>query len=112
LSHSVELIVACRSWQDAQDITDKLLEEKLATAIETIEVATSSMRRHATGHAHSLKLVITTTEPKVVAVKQTIRSVRNGSSRPPYELLGAHMPSIVTKWLRSATEVKSGRLKR
>ena len=107
----VELVVACKSWQEAQNIADALLEQKLAKTVEIVETASRYRLKYSFGQTRELKLIIQTTEAKVPQVKRAVASIRHGIHQPPYHLASKKLKREVTKWLRKATEVKSVKLK-
>jgi uncharacterized protein involved in tolerance to divalent cations len=110
-SSLVELVVACKSWQEAQNIADALLEGKLAKTVEIVETASKHHLKYSFGQARGLKLIIQTTEAKVPRVRQVVGAQRHGEYQPPYHLASKKLKHEVTKWLRKATEVKSVKLK-
>jgi uncharacterized protein involved in tolerance to divalent cations len=110
-TETVELVVACKSWQEAQTMADGLLEQKLAGTVEIVETASKYYFKHSFGQARGLKLIIQTTEAKVPRVRQLIGTQRHGEHQPPYQLASKKLKREVTKWLRKATEVKSVKLK-
>lgn len=110
-STSVELVVACNSWQDAQNTADALLAAKLVKAVEIVETASKYRLKYSFGQARELKLIIQTTEAKAPQVRRLIAAQRHEAHHPPYQLASKKMKAEVTKWLRKATEVKSVKLK-
>jgi uncharacterized protein involved in tolerance to divalent cations len=106
----VELVVACESWQEAQNIADALLENKLAKTVEIVETASKYRLKYSFGQARQLKLIIQTSDAKAARVRQLVGDMRHGGHQPPYHLAPKKLKREVTKWLRKATEVKSVKL--
>lgn len=107
----VELVLTCRSWQEAQNIADALLEQKLAKTVEIVETATKYRLKYSFGQARQLKLIIQTTEQRAPKVKRVVNTIKHGDQQPPFILASKKLIPEVTKWLRKATEVKSVKMK-
>jgi len=56
----VELVLGCKSWQQAQDVTDYLLAQRLIIRAEALT-------------AHEVKLLLTTTHHYIEAIEAEIK---------------------------------------
>jgi uncharacterized protein involved in tolerance to divalent cations len=54
----VELFLTCGSWQEAQRITDALLEKKLVACVEQLEVRSKYLWHGAVEEATEIKLIM------------------------------------------------------
>ena len=107
----VELVILCKSWQEAQDIADVMLTKKLVKTVETV-TASRHWWLHQIGQGNQVKFILATPKCNEATVKREIKILRHGDRRPPYSISAVHLSHEVTKWLRSATEVKSDKLNR
>jgi hypothetical protein len=58
----VELVLGCKSWQQAQDITDHLLSMRLIVRAEALT-------------AQEIKLLLTTTHHYVAAIEEEVKNL-------------------------------------
>lgn len=107
-----ELVLACESWQEAQRLTDALLQNELVKAVESLGVQSRRWWEQPTGQKYEVRLVIQTLEQDVAAVKQEIVHLRRTATLSPYVIPFARLSKEVSLWLHRATEVKSATLKR
>lgn len=54
----VELVLKCGSWQEAQAIADRLLEQKLVACVEFLEIKSKYRWQDALEEAKEIKLVM------------------------------------------------------
>lgn len=54
----IELFLSCGSWQEAQRITDSLLEKQLVVGVEFIPVRTKHFLRGTQGETEAVKLIM------------------------------------------------------
>lgn len=107
-----ELVLGCESWQEAQRLTELLLQNKLVQAVEALELRSRRWWDYPFGQKYQIKLIIQTLEQDAKAVKTEIFHLRRNGSNPPYTIPLARLSRDVTVWLRRATEIKSATLKR
>ena len=62
----VELVVTCGSWQEAQAIADSLLEKKLVSGVEILEI------RDDFGHIDKVKLLAITSSNNFARVEKLV----------------------------------------
>ena len=56
----VELVLTCGSWQEAQKITDALLEKKLVACVEQMEIRSKNWWKGKIEESKEIKLVMKT----------------------------------------------------
>ncbi len=74
MSHNfVELVTTCGSWQEAQRITDALLEKHLAACVEQMEITSKNWWQGAIEDTKEIKLIMKTLAEKFDDVEAEIR---------------------------------------
>lgn len=81
MSHSIECILDCKSWQQAQAISDGLLSKGLAASVEFLEVQAEQWRQSADEQVQAIKLIITTTSWQQAAVRRFAETVKIGRQK-------------------------------
>jgi hypothetical protein len=67
-----ELVIDCRSWQQAQELADTLFAKQLAQSIELIEVKALEVDRD----IQKIRLVIEGAENHIAAIKKLANGLR------------------------------------
>ena len=73
MANFVELVTTCGSWQEAQRITDALLESKLVACVEQMEIRSKNWWHGAIEDTKEIKLIMKTIAEKFDAVEAEIR---------------------------------------
>ena len=69
----VELVLTCGSWQEAQKITDALLQGRLVACIEQLEVRSKSWWQDAIEDSKEIKLIMKTVAEKFEAIEAEVK---------------------------------------
>jgi len=69
----VELVLTCASWQEAQRITDALLEKKLVACVEMMEVKSKYWWKRSLEEAQEIKLIMETIADNFERVEDDIK---------------------------------------
>src|ERR1700709_200835 len=69
----VELVLTCGSWQEAQKITDALLEKKLVACVEQMEIRSKNWWQGAIEDTKEVKLIMQTIAGKFEEVEAEVK---------------------------------------
>ena len=102
-----ELVINCKSYQEAQRVSDYLLSRKLAKSIETIDVSNQHWWRLHDGHKR-IRLIIAFVPRRRLEVIRTIQVLLPGSRKADH----GYSLGNVAHWIKRALESESAKLKR
>jgi len=76
-SQLAELVLTCGSWQEAQNIADHLLENKLVTCVEFMDVKSSNRWDVAVDETNGVKLIVLSEDSKFRDIEIAVTKIRN-----------------------------------
>jgi periplasmic divalent cation tolerance protein len=95
----VELVLTCGSWQEAQRITDALLEAKLVACVEQLEIRSKNWWQGAIEDSKEIKLSMLTIAEKFAAVEAIIKDLHSYETFVLQQLPVTHLNADAEKWL-------------
>jgi len=73
----VELVLKCGSWQEAQQIADRLLEKQLVTCVEFLEIKSKYHWQKSVEEANEIKLVMESIAGNFKLVETEVAKIRS-----------------------------------
>jgi periplasmic divalent cation tolerance protein len=73
MTNFVELVLTCGSWQEAQKITDALLQDRLVACVEQMEIRSKNWWQGAIEDTKEIKLIMKTVAEKFEAIEAEIK---------------------------------------
>lgn len=104
MANFVELALTCGSWQEAQKITDALLQRKLVACVEQIEIRSKNWWQGQIEDSKEIKLIMTTVAEKYEAIEAEIRKHHSYDTFVLAALPISHLNSDAAKWLSDIVE--------
>lgn len=95
----VELLLTCGSWQEAQRITDELLEAKLVACVEQMEIRSKNWWQGAIEDSKEIKLSMLSIAEKYEEVEKIIRKLHSYETFVLQQLPVTHLNADAVKWL-------------
>ena len=77
MNNSVELILTCGSWQEAQTITDALLEKKLVACVEQMEIRSKNWWEGKIEDTKEIKLSMLSFAEKYDEIEAVVRKLHS-----------------------------------
>jgi periplasmic divalent cation tolerance protein len=77
LHNFVELVLSCGSWQEAQKITDSLLEKKLVACVEFFETKSKYWWQGELESANEIKMIMHSAEHLCSAVEDEVKKLHS-----------------------------------
>jgi len=73
MTNFVELVLTCASWQEAQKITDALLQGRLVACVEQMEIRSKNWWQGAIEDTKEIKLIMKTVAEKFEAIEAEVK---------------------------------------
>ena len=99
----VELVLTCGSWQEAQKITDALLEKRLVACVEQMEIRSKNWWQGAIEDTKEIKLVMKTLAEKFEAIEAEIKRHHSYETFVLEMLPIARLNDAAATWLTEST---------
>ena len=99
----VELVLTCGSWQEAQKIADRLLEQKLVACVEFIEVKSKSWWQGKLQDANEIKLIMHSVEHLFAQVESEVKKLHSYEAFVLQALPVSHISKDAETWLKEVT---------
>jgi uncharacterized protein involved in tolerance to divalent cations len=99
----VELILTCGSWQEAQRITDTLLEKKLVVCVEQMEIRSKNWWEGKIEDTKEIKLSMLSIAEKYNEIEAVIRKLRSYETFVLKQIPVTHLNDSAAKWLAEST---------
>jgi uncharacterized protein involved in tolerance to divalent cations len=96
---TVELYLTCGSWQEAQRITDALLEKKLVACVEQLEIRSKNWWEGTIEDTKEIKLIITSIVDHYDAIEAIVRQLHSYETFVLKMIPVAHLNEDATNWL-------------
>jgi periplasmic divalent cation tolerance protein len=99
----VELILTCGSWQEAQAITDALLEKKLVACVEQMEIRSKNWWEGKIEDTEEIKLNMLSIAEKYEEIEAVIRKLHSYETFVLKQIPVTHLNDSAAKWLAEST---------
>jgi uncharacterized protein involved in tolerance to divalent cations len=76
MSDSVEMVLTCGSWQEAQRIADILLEEQLVRSIESFEIKSMNWQEQYPHSTKQVKVLVLTSHAYVEKIEALVNRLK------------------------------------
>lgn len=103
-SNFVELVLTCGSWQEAQKIADKLLEQKLVACVEFMEIKSKYWWKGSVDQADEVKLIMTTASHLFESVEAEVKKLHSYDRFVLAEIPLSQVSTGVAEWLKNNTK--------
>lgn len=98
-SDFVELLLTCGSWQEAQRITDALLEQKLVACVEQFEIRSKNWWEGAIEDTKEIKLNMLSIADKYADIEAVVRKFHSYETFVLKQIPVTHINPDAAKWL-------------
>ena len=95
----VELVLTCGSWQEAQKIADKLLDQKLVACVEFMEIKSKAWWQGQLESAQEVKLVMQSAEHLFEKVEKAIKQLHSYDTFVLQQIPLTNVSSEAKLWL-------------
>lgn len=99
----VELVLTCGSWQEAQRITDALLDKKLVACVESFEVQSKYRWQHKLQDHKEIKLIMHSAEHLFDEVEAEVKKLHSYETFVLQALPVSHVSKEAEQWLQEVT---------
>ena len=106
MQNPVEIVLTCGSWQEAQNIADSLLEQKLVACVEFIEVKSHFQWKGHIDESNEIKLIMTSLAHHFEAIEQIVQRLHSYETFVLKMLPVGQLNDAAREWLHSATTQK------
>jgi periplasmic divalent cation tolerance protein len=73
----VELILTCSSWQEAQNIADALLKQRLVACVEFLDIKSKNWWKHEIEESSEVKLIMQSVETNFSNVEKVVAKLHS-----------------------------------
>jgi periplasmic divalent cation tolerance protein len=101
---TVELVLTCGSWQEAQKITDALLSKRLVACVEQMEIRSKNWWQGAIEDTKEIKLVMLSLAEKFEAVEAEITKHHSYETFVLQQLPVTRLNEPAITWLQEETK--------
>ncbi len=105
MANFVELVLTCGSWQEAQKITDALLQKKLVACVEQLEIRSKNWWKGAIEDTKEVKLIMQTIADKFDEIEKEVKKHHSYDTFVLQMIPITKLSSDAAAWL--AKELKS-----
>lgn len=106
MSDFVELVLTCGSWQEAQKITDALLDKKLVACVEQMAIRSKNWWHGKIEDAKEIKLIMKTIAEKFDDIEAEVRKLHSYETFVLEMLPVARLNESAIAWLDETTDVQ------
>ncbi|HUD10755.1 MAG TPA: divalent-cation tolerance protein CutA [Candidatus Saccharimonadales bacterium] len=96
---SIELVLSCASWQEAQTIADALLDKRLIACAEFMEVKSKYRWDDKLEEASEVKLIMETVAGNFEKIEAEVARLHSYDTFVLYAVPIAHISESSAKWL-------------
>lgn len=100
----VELVLKCGSWQEAQQIADRLLEQKLVACVEFLEIKSKYRLQGALEEAKEIKLVMESVADNFKKVEAEVAKLHGYDTFVLQQLPLTNLSQKAQAWLEQETD--------
>ena len=101
-SDFVELVLTCSSWQEAQAIADKLLNQHLVACVEFLEIKSKYWWEAKLDQTKEIKLVMQSLGGHFKAVEEEVKKLSNYETFVLKALPISKLSTEASSWLKEA----------
>ena len=94
-----ELVLTCKSWQEAQNIADSLLDLHLVACVEFMEVKSSYWYNKSINQADEVKLIMLTKEKNFNAIEAEVSKLHSYDTYVLQSIPVAQISSKAKTWI-------------
>lgn len=106
MNQIAEYYLTCGSWQEAQNIADSLLEQKLVACVEFIEVKSHFQWKQRIDESHEIKLIMTSLAHDFEAIEAVVQQLHSYETFVLKMLPVGHLNQAAQQWLTDVTRQK------
>lgn len=106
MNNFVELVLTCGSWQEAQRIADKLLEQKLVACVEFIEIKSKHWWQGHLNEANEIKLIMQSAEHLFDRVEAEVKQLHSYETFVLQQIPLTNISSAAKLWLEGTIDVE------
>ncbi|HWT56041.1 MAG TPA: divalent cation tolerance protein CutA [Candidatus Microsaccharimonas sp.] len=99
----IELFLTCASWQEAQRITDVLLEKKLVACVEQMEIRSKNWWEGAIEDTAEIKLSMLSVAEHYDKIEAEIAKLHSYETFVLKQISISHLNEDAIKWLQTST---------
>ncbi|MGH7240729.1 MAG: divalent-cation tolerance protein CutA [Candidatus Saccharimonadales bacterium] len=103
MTNPVELFLTCASWQEAQRITDVLLEKHLVACVEQMEIRSKNWWEGAIEDTAEIKLSMLTIADHYAKIEKEIAKLHSYETFVLKQIPITHLNDDAVTWLQSST---------
>jgi periplasmic divalent cation tolerance protein len=103
MSDFVEIVLTCGSWQEAQSITDALLEKKLVACVEQMEVRSKNWWQGSVEDSVEVKLSMLSIAEKYDAIEAVVREFHSYETFVLKQIPVTRLNEDAITWLEQST---------
>ena len=100
----VELVLTCGSWQEAQNIADTLLKQRLIACVEFIEVKSKYWWKHQLEEAKEVKLIMQSLSKHFDTIETEVKKLHSYDTFVLHAIPLTQTSKEATKWLNEQVE--------
>lgn len=100
-SEFVELVLTCGSWQEAQHITDALLEKHLVACVEMVNITSKYHWQGKVEEANEVKLIMETVAENFDAVEAEAKKLHSYETFVLQQLPVSRLSAAAAEWWRN-----------
>jgi periplasmic divalent cation tolerance protein len=97
-SDFVELVLTCGSWQEAQRITDALLEKHLVACVEMLDIKSKYHWQGNVEEANEVKLIMETVVGNFDAIEAVVKTLHSYDTFVLQQIPVTRVSSDAAKW--------------
>ena len=99
----VELVLTCKSWQEAQKIADALLESRLVACVEFMEIQSKSLWEGSVGEVKEIKLIMESLADNFAKVEKEVAKLHSYDTFVLQQIPLTNLSSRARVWLEQTT---------
>lgn len=109
-THYVELVLTCGSWQEAQSIADRLLEERLIACAESFEIKSKFWWENQLDDAKEIKLIMQSVEGHFEKIEAIVRELHSYETFVLKQIKLERLSKDAADWLDRETKKITDRI--
>jgi len=97
----VEIVLTCASWQEAQKITDVLLEQHLVACVELVEVKSKNWWQGELENSNEIKLIMQSRVNYFDRIEEVVKKLHSYETPNLHAMPIVHVTDDVKAWLEA-----------
>lgn len=100
ISEPALLVLTCGSWQEAQRITDSLLQKRLVACVEQVEIRSKSWWQGKIEDSKEIKLVMKSLSGYFAQIEKEVAALHSYETFVLEQITLSNLSAEAAKWLR------------